>query len=118
MSDDLITDSDTRDGVLVVRLAERLTIASAPELKDALSAEVESADDPRAVVLDLSETESLDSGALGVLIQFHRDLDRSDTPLVLAAPTESVRGLVEIMKLDTIFDIHDSVDDAVENQAQ
>ena len=115
--DDLITDSKTRDGVLVLRLGKRLTIAAAPELRDALTEQVKAADGPRLVVLDLSQTDSLDSGALGVLIQFHRDLDRKEVPLVLAAPNESVRGLVEIMKLDSIFDIHEDVDAAIEGSA-
>ncbi len=92
---------DEERHVLAVR--GEIDVSTAPRLKQALE---ESIDRGRTrIAIDLAETESLDSAALGVLIGAVRRLRPSDGALVLAAINDNVAKTFEITGLDQIFTI-------------
>lgn len=114
---------DGPGGVLIIRLAKQLSISAAPDLRRALhrlsglepaDGNGDAATPARQVVLDLGQTESLDSGALGVLIQFRKDLANASPSgqLMLARPTDAVRGVLQIMKLETVLPHHPDIESA------
>ena len=98
------------DGGCIIRLAGELDLYNAPVVREALT-EV-SADEPKRVIVDLSEVEFIDSTALGVLIEAKTKLpDRKG--FVLAGPRLDTRRALEISGLDRHFAVHESVDDAL-----
>jgi anti-sigma B factor antagonist len=98
------------DGGCIIRLAGELDLYNAPTVREALT-EL-SADEPRRVIVDLSEVEFIDSTALGVLIEARTKLpDRKG--FVLAGPRLETRRALEISGLDRHFAVHESVDDAL-----
>lgn len=68
---------------------------------------------PRVVVLDLTEVEMLDGGGLGMLVFLHRWTRDNSIQLKLVNPSSFVREMLGRTRLTCVFDIS-SVDDAVE----
>lgn len=64
------------------------------------------------VAVDLSGVESIDSTGLSALIQVVTRARLSKGQVVLVAPTPLVRGVFEVARLDTWFDICDSIEQA------
>jgi len=69
--------------------------------------------DIKKVVIDLGKVKWMNSSGLGVLMGSMTTLKNSNGELKLANVTDKVKSLFMITKLITIFDTHESIDDAV-----
>ena len=65
------------------------------------------------VLLDLAWVKHIDSAGLGELIASHLTLDKKGGALKLMHITESVRELMTIAKLLTVFDVYDGEPEAL-----
>lgn len=99
---------DERDTWTVVTLTGQLDVATAPGFRQSLQ-EAQYVGAQR-VVVDLSGVEFLDSFGLGVLVGGLRRARMHGGRLVLAAPSDRIRQILEITSLDTAFHLADSVD--------
>lgn len=108
----LIPEAHVQGDALVARLAGDLTIVNAPELRVAIGQLI---DDhrPQKLVLNFSGVRYIDSGALGVLIESRKAMTRIGGLVYLTALGAEVRGLIEIMKLDAVFEIAEDDDQAL-----
>jgi anti-anti-sigma factor len=96
-----------------VTAERRLVVGNRQALKTAVVGELENG--RRAVVIDLGETDLIDSGGLGVLVTLYRHAEELGGKLVLANLSDELSGLLRLTKLDTIFTVAGSVDDALES---
>ena len=69
----------------------------------------------RDFVLDLSETEFLDSEALETMLWLQEQADERLGQVRLANPNETVQTILSITRLDKHFDTHDDVDAALKS---
>ncbi|TKJ42272.1 anti-anti-sigma factor [candidate division LCP-89 bacterium B3_LCP] len=69
--------------------------------------------DKKWVVIDLSQVVAMSSTGLGILIAAHRTITEKNCSFKLAKLSEKVRSIIQITRLDTIFEIFESVDDAM-----
>ena len=60
------------------------------------------------VVLDLSETDFVDSSGLRVLVQHHQAFAARNASMVIADPSSPVERVFELSSLDDFFDIRHS----------
>jgi anti-sigma B factor antagonist len=95
----------------VVTAERRLVVGNRQALKSAVVHELENG--RRAVVIDLGETDLIDSGGLGVLVTLYRQADEVGGVLVLANLSDELSGLLRLTKLDTIFTVAGTIDDAL-----
>ena len=65
------------------------------------------------VLLDLAGVKHIDSGGLGELVSSHVTLDEKGGALKLMHLTESVRELMTVTKLLTVFDVYEDERDAL-----
>ena len=65
------------------------------------------------VLLDLAWVKQIDSGGLGDLVSSHVTLDSKGGALKLMHMTESVRELMTMTKLITVFDVYDDEPEAL-----
>ncbi len=72
----------------------------------------EAASHPR-ILLDLSAITHINSSGIGTLVAVHRDVTEGGGTLKFMGVTEKVRGLLEVTKLDTLFDIYEAEEDAL-----
>jgi anti-sigma B factor antagonist len=95
----------------VVTAERRLVVGNRQALKSAVVHELENG--RRAVVIDLGETDLIDSGGLGVLVTLYRQAEEVGGVLVLANLSEELSGLLRLTKLDTIFTVAGTTEDAL-----
>ncbi|MBN1202007.1 MAG: STAS domain-containing protein [Anaerolineae bacterium] len=60
------------------------------------------------VILDLSGVEYMNSAGLRELVQLFKRIRREGGNLYIANPAERVKNLLELVGLDTVFEIHSS----------
>ena len=72
---------------------------------------------PSHLVLDLSGVEFMDSTGLGAMLSGLRLATANGGSLRIAGLTESVRRLFDMVKMDRVFDIYASIDEAVAKPA-
>jgi len=65
------------------------------------------------VVIDLSRVDWMNSTGLGILISSYTTLKNANGEMKLANVTEKIQSLLVITKLVSVFDAHDSVDQAI-----
>lgn len=65
------------------------------------------------LVVDLGNLNRMNSSGLGILINALSTFKQNGGQLKLAHPRERIKSLLLITKLDNIFDIYDSIDEAL-----
>ena len=103
-----------RDDVDVVAFADRkiLEELSIREIEDELFALV-SATPAIRLLLDFSNVEHLSSAALGMLINLQKEVGKQSGTLKLADIRPQIYEVFKITRLSKMFDIHESVDEAL-----
>ena len=67
----------------------------------------------RQVIIDLASVEMIDSAGLGELVVAFMSGQITSVPVKLASPNRLVRKILEITNLNSVFEIHERVADAV-----
>ena len=100
-----------QDDVTVVDVEGQLIVGNRQELKQKMLEELEGG--ARKFVIDFSETGYIDSSGLGVLVSLSKKIREQGGELRLSGLNEDLRTLFELTKLDTLFRIADSKDEAL-----
>lgn len=95
----------------IVSLNGALNARSAEEAKQAFRNLVDQG--VTMVVVDLQEVPFIDSSGLAALVSGLKTLGGEASNLKLASPQSQARLLFELTMFDRVFEIHDSVDDAL-----
>ena len=97
--------------VTVIDVEGQLIVGNRQELKQKVLDELEKGE--RKFVVDFSNTGYIDSSGLGVLVSLAKKIREQGGELKLASLNEDLRTLFELTKLDTLFKIADSRDEAL-----
>ena len=108
---ELSVSQQTVGDYAVLTVRGEVDVYSAPALQDGLSTLLDS--DAKGLVVDLTEVGFLDSTGLGVLVAARTAA--ADRPLPIACKHERILKLFKITGLDGVFEIHPSVDAAVQS---
>jgi anti-sigma B factor antagonist len=106
-----LTDEKGPNGVTVVRVEGQLVVGNRGELKEYIHKLLDRGD--RRFVLDFSGTGYIDSSGLGALVALARKVREEGGDLRLSALNEDLRSLFELTKLDTLFTIAETPDQAL-----
>ena len=90
------------DGEVVVAVRGEIDIVTAPALWDVI---VEVIADTNRLVVDLSETDFIDSTGLGVLVRALKRLRHHGGDLILRSPKPNARKVLHITHLDRVMTI-------------
>ena len=101
-----------RGEVTVLELSGRMAEGRAT---DALSDRINqlSENGTKKIIFDLGKVHWIDSSGLGLLIREYTRLQTLDGDLKLVRVTRSVSSLLKMTKLTTVFDVHDTLEDAI-----
>jgi anti-anti-sigma factor len=103
--------TDTRaDGVVEVAAAGELDLATSALLREAIDICCER-DGLRVVIVDLRDLTFIDSTGLRALWHAREKTQSVGCELVLRSPSEAVRHLLKITKLEKVFAVVDLSDD-------
>lgn len=104
-------DVTQRQDVTIVRpLLKRLDAAVAPAFKDAVNTLVQSG--RQTVVLDLGPVQFMDSSGLGALVSILKNLG-SKGKLAVCNTNGAVSSLFKLTRMDKVFVVAESIDDAI-----
>ena len=104
-----ITTEDRADTSIVTVNEDRIDAAIAIQFKDRMR-EVIDASNAR-LILDLSAVSFVDSSGLGAIVAAMK-MAGNDRKLELAGLTPTVEKVFRLTRMDSVFTIHSSVDDA------
>ena len=99
------------NGVLVIEVDGQLIVGNRQELKQKVLDALEAGE--RKFLVDFTRTGYIDSSGLGVLVSLSKKIRDEGGDLRLAGLNEDLRTLFELTKLDTLFAISDSAQDAL-----
>ena len=104
----------TKQGdVTVLDVEGQLIVGNRQELKQKVLEELEGGE--RRFLIDFDRTGYIDSSGLGVLVSLSKKIREQGGELRLANLNEDLRTLFELTKLDTLFQIADSRERALES---
>ena len=98
-------------GILVIDVDGQLIVGNRQELKQRVLDALEAGD--RKFLIDFTKTGYIDSSGLGVLVSLSKKIRDEGGDLRLAGLNEDLKTLFELTKLDTLFAITDSADQAL-----
>jgi anti-sigma B factor antagonist len=105
--------SRTVDGILAMGLSGRIVFGEESSLlRDEVKKAIEK---NKRIVLNLGEVNYIDSGGLGTLVALHTTAHNAGGSIKLANLTKRVGDLLQVTKLLTVFDVHDSEYKALES---
>lgn len=97
--------------ISVVAIEGQLIVSNRQELKQKMLEELEGGG--RKFLVDFTATGYIDSSGLGVLVSLSKKIREHGGELRLAGLNDDLRTLFELTKLDTLFQITDSRDQAL-----
>jgi anti-sigma B factor antagonist len=98
-------------GVTVVQVDGQLIVGNRHELKDLIQAALDGG--ARKLLVDFSRTGYIDSSGLGALVSVSKRIREAGGELRLAGLNDDLRSLFELTKLDTLFAISETPEQAL-----
>ncbi|MGD2046531.1 MAG: STAS domain-containing protein [Gemmatimonadota bacterium] len=103
----------TQNGeITLVEVEGQLIVGNRQELKQQVLEQLENGD--KKFVIDFAKTGYIDSSGLGVLVSLSKKIREQGGELRLSSLNEDLRTLFELTKLDTLFRIADTKEQALE----
>ena len=105
------SQTKSRAGVTVVEVDGQLIVGNRHELKDMIQAALDRGE--RKLLVDFSRTGYIDSSGLGALVSISKRIREASGELRLAGLNDDLRSLFELTKLDTLFTITETPEQAL-----
>jgi len=96
----------------VVEVDGQLIVGNRQELKDLVLQALEGG--ARNFAVDFTKTSYIDSSGLGVLVSLSKKIREAGGDLRLAGLNEDLQTLFELTKLDTLFQIRSTLEEALD----
>ncbi len=102
---------EKQNDYMIVTLQGELILGCTSEIKEQVKSYAES-NQQYALIVDLTDVSFIDSSGLGALIAWFKMTNQHQGNLVFCGMTDHVRKVVGYAKLDKIFTIVDTLDEA------
>ena len=99
-----------RNGTVVVALSGDVDLESSPQARRVLLDAVERG---RGVLVDLSAVEYVDSSGVASLVEAFQQARKRRAEFALVCVAESTRRVLELARLDRVFQIYPSLEEAL-----
>ncbi len=97
--------------VAVVKLQGSLDVSLQKELREVLVKITHASE--KDLIIDFSSVTFIDSSCLGTLVSLAKNLRERRGDIKLTGLSDDVRSIFQITRLDRVFDIHDSNEEAI-----
>jgi anti-sigma B factor antagonist len=91
------------DGTIVLAVSGEVDLYSSPDLRSAVLKQLGRAS--KAVAVDLSAVPYMDSSGVATLVEGLRNAKTKNVNFMLIAPSESVMKVLQLSRLDSVFEI-------------
>lgn len=110
-SDTVIVSSETIEDGMLVQPSGEIDFSRSPALRSELL-DVLSNKSPQRLIIDLAQVEYMDSSGVATLVEAMQQQRKQNRKLVLCNLQPKVKSIFEIARLDMVFLIVGSIDDA------
>jgi anti-sigma B factor antagonist len=93
----------TDSGVVIVAVSGEVQMNTSPEVRSTLTSLF--AEEPQALVVDLSEVPYIDSSGVATLVEGLMWSYRNQIPFRLSGLTPALKDVFELARLESLFDI-------------
>lgn len=104
---------ERRNDILICVIEGEININTSPEMRKAFDKIIR--DDEKKVVIDFTGVSYIDSSGLATLIEMFQRLKKTGGHMRLANMSQKAKNIFEITKLHKLFEIYDSLQDALNN---
>ncbi|MFG0284278.1 MAG: STAS domain-containing protein [Phycisphaerales bacterium JB039] len=112
MAEEMQVGREQRDDAVILSPEGDVDLSASPSLRLRLREALEQR--PARLVVNLGGVDYMDSSGVATLVEGLQIARRASTTLVLANLRDRVRSVFEIARLDTVFTIVGTVDEAME----
>jgi anti-sigma B factor antagonist len=111
MPNEAVVGIETIDGAVVVSPEGDIDLSRSPTLRTSLKQA--QAAKPMRLVVDLVNVDYMDSSGIATLVEALQNARRSGTGMLLCGLKERVRSIFEIARLETVFTIVETREEAL-----
>lgn len=111
MDKTLLIDMETKNNSVIIRPHGDIDMARSPLFRDKLLDVHKSK--PARIIIDLENVPYMDSSGVATLVEALQISRKNQTRLLLCNLQERVISIFEIARLDTVFAIHNDLQEAV-----
>jgi len=105
---------EKRSGVNIISLNGRLTVASSQTFFTQMVSLLEKGEND--FIFDMSQLEFIDSTGLGTVIRILKRVEEAAGRILLSSPQPKVHEMLKLTRMDYVFKIFDSLDQAFEDE--
>jgi anti-sigma B factor antagonist len=111
MSNEPVSDIRWKDKTAIVDASGEIDLHQSTVLQQKLLEVLDQK--PDRMIINLSDVSYMDSSGVASLVKLLSRTRKNGISLALAAPTKKVKAIFEITRLDSVFDIFDSEEEAL-----
>ena len=110
----MIVNIREREGVTIPDIEGKIIGSDSLELKEVVNERIKSTPEGGVrILLNLEKVPMMDSSGLGVMVAMYTSVKRKNGRIALLNAGKSIRSLIIMAKLMTIFDRYDNEDEAI-----
>lgn len=98
--------------ILVITLEGVINVQSSLDLEVQLN-QLLNENSAKKIILDFSNVQHISSSGLRVIVSFYKRVVSNDGKLAITSLNNNIKKIFKIVELDTVFDIYDSIDEAL-----
>ena len=100
-------ETTEHDGGWLIKVKGEVDLYASPELRVEILKTIPKTN--RTLGVDLSQVEYMDSSGVATLVEGLKLAGKNNTAFALVAPSQAVMKVLELSKLDSVFDIRESL---------
>jgi anti-sigma B factor antagonist len=101
------TTNGTKDGSVILTLTGPFTLGNMFSIQNDLRSLK-----PECLIMDLTGVPFMDSAGLGVIMNYYVSAENSNRRFFLVNPSERVKALIEMTKVDSVLKVFDTLEAA------
>lgn len=102
---------NSKNDISIIELSGELDFHSSPELREKLNSLTDKK--TSKILINLKKVEYMDSSGIATFVETFQKTKKYNGKLMLSELTPTVRGVFEIAKLESIFDITSSEEEGI-----
>jgi anti-sigma B factor antagonist len=103
----------TQDKATIVEINGEIDMYSSPEMRKVLLQLTD--DKTTAIIINFQEVEYIDSSGIATLVEALQEVEKYQGKFLLTNLSDKVMDVFALSRLDKVFDIYESLEDALKN---
>lgn len=98
------------DSITIIEIDGEVDLYSSPDLRKTLLEMTKAK--TKAILVDLKNVKYMDSSGVATLVEALQQVGKYNGKLKLVNPRDAVKDVFELSRLDKVFDVYESINDA------